>query len=420
MPTLVRLAWRNLWRSPRRTALTLAATVFAVALTLWTLAMAAGSHERWIDAVVRLYPGHVEVAARGYRENRTLDYGMRLDPGAGARLDALADSRGWAPRLETWALAIPDREGQMGRAAWLVGIDPQRERSLTRLAASVATGRFLESRAASRVAAPRAEVVLGRDLARHLDVGIGDRVILFSTDYYGSQAADRFRVVGTLEVGDSQIDGHVVVLRLDQLQSFLEFKGGLSHVALFADRGDDAARLAGEVRSLFSGAHYEVTAWPELIPDMVQFLELDNLGGWISVGILIVVVGFGILNTVLMAVFERVREFGVLRAIGMPPRHVFVLVFVESSLLAGIGIVIGLAVAIPAVLWLESHPIPMNDEAFQAMSSLFQIEPVIAFSLHRSHLIATPAIIFGVALLAALPPALHAARGRPVDALREI
>lgn len=402
--------------------LTLAATVFAVALTLWALALAAGSHERWIDAVVRLYPGHVEVTARGYRENRTLDYGMQLEPGADASLDGLSDSRGWAPRLETWALAIPDREGQMGRAAWLVGIDPKRERSLTRLASSISAGRFLASPAVGAShpkGVSRPEVVLGQDLARHLKAQLGDSVILFSTDYYGSLVADRFRVVGTLSVGDSRIDGHAVLLRLDQLQSFLDFRGGLSHVALFADRGDDAGRLAGEVRSIFPRASYEVTVWPELIPDMVQFLELDSIGTWISLGILIVVVGFGILNTVLMAVFERVREFGVLRAIGMPPRQVFALVFLESAMLAGIGIGIGLAIAIPTLLWLEGNPIPMSSEAFQALSSLFHVEPVIAFTLYPIHLVVTPCVIFVVALLAALLPSLHAARSRPVDALRE-
>ena len=124
--TTLRIAWRNLWRNPRRTGLTAAATVFAIALTLWSLALAAGSHTRWIESSVRLYPGHIEVSALGYRENQTLDYGMTLSAEQESALDAVPDADGWAPRLESWALAIPDREGSLGRAAWVVGVDPGR------------------------------------------------------------------------------------------------------------------------------------------------------------------------------------------------------------------------------------------------------------------------------------------------------
>ena len=413
MTTLLRIAWRNLWRNPRRTGLTAAATVFAIVLTIWTLSLAAGSHERWIDTIVRIYPGHVEVSAEGYRENRTLDYGMRLSDERRRKLEALPEGTGWAPRLEAWALAIPDREGSLGRAAWLVGVDPAREKGLSRLATMISEGRFLDGD-------PGFEVLLGETLARNLDASIGDSIILLSTDYYGSQSADRFRLVGTLSVGDPMIDAYAAFVRLADLQGFLEFEGGLSHVALFSERSEETGSLTGDLVRIFEPAQYEVTPWPELIPEVVQLMVLDDIGAWITMGILIVVVAFGILNTILMSVFERVREFGVLRAIGMRPRAVFSLVLAESALLAALGIAIGIALAIPLVLWLEQHPIPMTGESYRALAEVFRIEPVIVFAFRASHFVVTPLIIFAVAMLSALPPALRASRGRPVDALREV
>jgi len=174
------------------------------------------------------------------------------------------------------------------------------------------------------------------------------------------------------------------------------------------------------VERVFAPGPYEIVPWPELIPDMVQFMVLDDVGNYLTLSILIVVVAFGILNTILMSVYERVREFGVLRAVGMRPRGLFALVMAESAMLAAFGILIGLAVALPVLRWLEAHPIHMEGEQWVDFAELFGIEPVIVFALRTSHLIGAPLLILLVALVAALPPALRASRGRPVDALREM
>lgn len=411
---LMRTAWRNLWRNPRRTGLTAAAGVFAVVLTLFSLALAQGSHERWIEQVVRLYPGHVEVSLDGYREHRTLDYGMTLDAEARAALDAVGAAEGWAPRLESWALAIPDRDDSTGRAAWLVGVAPEREVELSRLGGAVRVGRFLDG-------AGGREVVLGATLARNLGVEPGDTVILLAGDYYGSQSADRFEVVGLLSVGDALFDGYVALVRLDTLQAFLETPRGVSHVALFAADSGSAESIRAELARAFPASEYELRTWPELIPDLVQFLVLDDIGNYLTLAVVIVVVAFGLLNTILMSVFERVREFGVMRALGFRPRGVFALVLIESALISALGIAIGIAIGVPFMLWLEGHPLPLpgGEEARQVME-LWSLEPVIVFRLTAWHVAGTAAVVLAVSGVAALAPAVRAARGRPVDALRQV
>jgi ABC-type lipoprotein release transport system permease subunit len=407
---LLRLALRNLWRNPRRTALTVGATVFAVVLTMYMESLAAGSHKRWVDEIVRLYPGHVEVMAQGYREHRTLDYGIRVPEEQRQALDRLPDLKGWAPRVEGWALAMPDKEGALGRAGWLVGVDPERERELSKLAGSVREGRFFNG-------TPERGVILGTRLARGMGVGVGESIILLSTDYYGSQAADRFSVVGTIEAGNPEFDSAIVLLRLDDVQRFLEYEDHVSHVAVFAQRTDAAAALAREVKRLFDPSTYEVVAWQELLPDLRQLILIDKAGNWIMLSIVILVAGFGLLNTVLMSVFERVREFGVMRAIGARPRTLFSVVLLEAAMLGLIGVAIGVVVGVPLVLWYAQNPIELTGEYAAAMK-VWNISPVIVFDLEKRNLFGTPVVMFIVTLLAALPAAIRASRGQPVDVMR--
>ena len=406
---LLRIAWRNLGRQPRRTALTAAAAVFAVVLTLVSLAAASGSHDRWIEHIVRLYPGHVEVMAQGYRDHRTFDYGMRLSDAQASALDRVAHMDGWAPRLEAWALAIPDRDDTTGRAAWVVGMDPAREGPLTRI------GRFV--RDAGLLSGER-RVVLGARLAENLEVVTGDTVILLAADYYGSQSADRFHVAGTLDVGDDQVDAYAAIVDLEDLRRFVEYPGGLSHVAAFASDPREIETLRGELQRVFPRDAFEVLAWPDLLPDLYQLIVLDDLGAYLSLSVLLVVVAFGLLNTILMSVLERVREFGVMRAMGVRPRRIFALVVIEALLMSAIGLVIGFAIGIPLTLWLEQNPVSLGGNAIEAME-MFGVEPLLVFRLGADQIAVMAGILLGVAIVAALPPAVRAARGRPVDALRE-
>ena len=404
---LLRMAWRNLGRHSRRTFLTAAAAGFAVLLTLVSLAAALGSHNRWIEHIVRLYPGHVEVMAEGYFDQRTFDYGMTLSDEQARALDALESIEGWAPRLEAWALALPDRDDSQGRAAWLLGVDPEREGRLTRI-----------GRAVKADLAGDHEVILGSRLAEHLGVAVGDNVILLAPDYYGSQSADRFRVVGTLHVGDDRVDAYAAIVALDELREFVAYPGGLSHVAAFASDAGEVETARTDIQAVFARGAFDVMAWPELLPDLHQLIVLDDLGAYLTLSILIVVVAFGLLNTILMSVLERVREFGVMRAMGARPTRIFKLVVVESLLISSIGLVGGFAIGVPLVLWLERNPIPFTGDAASAMQ-VFGIEPVMVFRLTGDQLVGLVCLLLAVALLAALPPALRAARGRPVDALRE-
>ena len=412
--TELRLAWRNVGRNPRRTALTVAATVFAVFLVVVFAAMTRGMHEKMIEDSVRLHSGHVMLAARGYLEDRSLDHFLELDRSMVDRLDAIPEAVGWAPRVVSFALLSRDVTSQ---GVGLLGVDPRRERSVTSLESRVVTGRFL-----SADAEPGArEIVLGQRLAERVGAQVGDAVLVYGVAYTLETAYELFTVTGLVRLPDASLERTLAVVAIADLQLFLEFGERVSEIALLASSADRTPELARALSASFGDAAPApaVHPWPEVMPDLDQILILDDAGLYIMMAILVLVVGFGILNTVLMAVLERQRELGVMLALGLRPAAVFRLVFLESLMLAGVGLVIGLGLAVPFALWMEAHPIAMSSELAGA-SEFIGMEPVITTHLAVSTVRKSALLVLAVAAVAALYPALRASRANPVDALRSV
>lgn len=406
----LRLAWRNVWRNRRRTGLTVAATVFAVTLVVVFVAMAAGLHEKMIEDAVRLQSGHVAAAAQGYFEERTLDQFLELDQELFDKIDGAPGVIGWAPRVISFGLLSKDTDA---RGVGVLGVDPERESSVTSLAGRLKRGAFVSAEASRGI-------VLGQRLAQNLDADLGDVLLLFSQSYSLETAYDLFTVVGVIKFPDITMDRSMAVISLADAQAFFAYEGRASEVAVLAKDADHAAAVAASLRGAIDGdARVDVRTWDKLMPDLVQFIFIDDAGMYIMLVILVVVVGFGILNTILMSVLERTRELGVLLALGLRPGAVFRLVYVESLLLAGVGLLIGLAIGIPVVLYLQANPIPLGGDLAKA-TELFGMEPVMTWKLKPMNPIGSCITILGVAALAALYPAVKAARGRPVDALRSV
>jgi len=409
VPLELRLAWRNVWRNPRRTALTVAATVFAVLLVVFFVAMAAGVHEKMIEDAVRVNSGHVMVSGRDYLEKRSLEQFVRFDAGLERAVAATPGVQGYAPRVVSFGLLSKQIST---RGVAVLGVDPERESDVTTLSRRVEQGSFLEGRRSR-------EIVLGQRLARNLGAGLGDELLLYSVAYSLETAYELFEVVGVLKLPEAELDRSLAVISLADAQEFFVYGDRVSEVAILARDADRAPAIHAALRSALNGAPpAEVHTWSESMPELVQFILLDDAGMYIMLVILVVVVAFGILNTILMAVLERQREFGVLLALGLKPAAVFRIVYFESLMLAATGLAIGFALSIPLVLWFQAHPVQLSGDDMQAAFELFGAEPVLTWKLKPLNPIGSVATILGVAIVAALHPALKASRGRPVDVLR--
>ncbi len=409
---VLRLAWRNVWRNVRRTGLTIAATVFAVFLVVVFIAMGDGIHSKMVEDSVRIQSGHVQLAGAGYLENRTLEYGMRWTPELEAAVSKVEAVEAWAPRVTSAALLSVD---DASHGVLLIGLDPAREVGLSTLAERVTEGTFLPDDVPNGI-------VLGEQLAKNLAAEIGDEVLVFSMAYTLQNAYELFTLTGTMKLPDPALERSFAVVELASLQTFLEFGDRVTEVALLAESAADVPDIEASLATLdLAAAGLEVNAWDDVMPDLAQFIVIDDAGMYVLLIILIVIVGFGILNTILMSVMERQRELGAMLALGLRPLRIFQMIYAESLFMAAIGLVIGLALALPTVWILGLNPIPIpGGEEMAAAAALVGMEPVIVFELRDSTLPGAALTIAIVAALAALYPAIKASRARPVDALRSL
>ncbi len=406
-----RLAWRNVWRNPRRTGLTVAATVFAVALLVMASALSTGMWDKIIDDTVGMASGHVTLTGPNYLEDRTLEQFTYLDATLQARLEENPAVAGFAPRVNAFGLLS---QGDVTRGVMVMGLDPRREETVSTLPNRIRSGRFLETDGSN-------EIVLGERLAQVLGVGVGDELLLYSVAYSLESAYDLFRVVGLMGLPNSDLDRGLALITLADAQAFFVYGDRLSEIAIRAQDAGASSNLAEELGLSLDPKRAEAHPWQEVMPDLAQSVVLDKAGMYGMIGILVVVVSFGIFNTILMAVLERKREFGVVLALGLRPRAIFRIVYIESILLAGVGLVLGLLVAIPLALYLQTHPISLaNNEEMVAAFEVVGAEPLLSAKLVASNPLFSGLTILVVALVAALYPALRASRGKPVDVLRSI
>jgi ABC-type lipoprotein release transport system permease subunit len=410
-----RLAWRNVWRNPRRTALSVAATVFAVVLVIFSVSMADGSHEKMIEDAVRLSSGHVAISGKGYRHSMTLEQYVPWDGRVEAVVERAEGIRAWAPRISSFALISLEERSHGGM---IIGVDPDREAKVTKFVSRVNEGRFVGPNPEPDVR----EVVLGRKLAERLGAGIGDEVLLYGVAYSLETAYELFEVVGTVALPDPRLERNLAIIHIDVASEFYVYEDRITEVAILAESADESGPLRAELESLLVGPlgdELELQGYEEMMPGLVQLILIDDAGMYIMLAILIVVVGFGILNTILMAILERTRELGVILALGLKPIALFRMIYLESMMLAGVGLTLGLLIALPPLAWLNGVEFPIGGDLAKA-TEIWGMEPVLTFKLLARNPIGSTITIIVVALLAALYPALKASRAHPVDALRSL
>jgi putative ABC transport system permease protein len=404
--TFLRLAIRNIMRNARRSAITVAAIAVGMAALLFLWSFIDGVNEQMIDNSTRLLSGHLQVHRSGYHDEQTLDL-LLPDPGPAA--DALKRSpevQAVSTRLEGGALASV---GEKSRAVLVIGVDPKAERAVTTLAETVALGEFLD-------ASDPSSVVLGARIAEALGAAVGGEVVLVTQAADGSVGAGRYRVKGIFRTRMDMLDGAYVLLSLPAAQElFATGDGVTSLVARLRDRGQVDALQARQQASL--GSRYEVLGWAHLLPAVVQSVAFHEVMGYILLLVLFTVVAVGITNTVLMAVLERTREFGVMMALGTARAQITRLVFYEALLLGLIGLAAGAIVGGAIVFYYARTGMDFGRyvQAMQTMQGLTSVIYPLP-RLDRALLVSLLVLVIGV--VASVYPAWRAARLAPVAAIR--
>jgi ABC-type lipoprotein release transport system permease subunit len=402
---LITLGWRNLWRHRGRTFTIL----FALALGVWSMvflgALMRGSMETQLNKAILNLTGHIQIHAEGYRDDPVIERRM---PAPVASLRAMLDAggaRAWSARVRVPAVIASEYESA---GVTLVGIDPARERDLSFIASAAIDGRYLESPEDNGV-------LLGRKLAERLETQLGRRVVLMSQDVRNEIGDRGFRVVGIFDAEPEVVETSYVFVGRATAQTMLGLGDAVSEIALMTP---DRARLEPLLTDLRrAAATLDIQPWTTVEPMLVLTEKITNVILVIWYAIVFAAMSFGLVNTLLMAVYERTREFGLFQALGMPPRNILGQVLAESLILLGIGLALGNAAAFATVRWLADG---IDLTAFAEGFEMMGISPILIPLVRGADVATANALVFVLGIVASLYPAWRAARVVPVEAIARV
>jgi len=373
-------------------------------LFVFSMSLLEGSWSNVVDIFTLDHTGHIQVHKDDYAKRPKIHKTIENPAVVETTLKNHEDVTGWAPRVYSSALAYG---GNKTSIAQIFGIDPKLEPTVTRILQKVSAGQYFSAQ-------PNADgyfpAMIGRGLANSLRLDVGDEIVLISSGADGSIANDIF-IITAIIGNTTSFDRLGVFLPLTVAQEFLSIGGEVHEFALLARNKHDNEQLAVELQSLMPSLN--VSPWQQIEATFYRTMQSDKQGNYFTMALIVFIVFIGVLNTVLMSVLERTKEFGVLKSIGCRPSELVKLIFIETVMLASISISVGLALILPVIVWFTEVGIKldisvdMGGVVFDTMKG--DLSAYVVF-MPMGFMLLTAALI-------SLPPGLRAARILPRVAL---
>jgi putative ABC transport system permease protein len=416
--TLLLLAMRNLCRQMRRTLLTAAVMVIGGALLIFSFALGDGSHENWIDSGIRTSSGHVTVERPGFRVSRKIEDRLSATlrdqaEQALAMADVAPHVVAVSSRLRIGALAS---SAAGARPAQVLAVDPEAEARFSTLDDQVVEGRYLEPD--DRLAA-----YIGVGLASSLELRIGSRLVVQAQDAEQEIAAQLLRVVGIFQNGVPEVDQIVVHIPLETAGEWLGSEQDVTNVGVVLSGSHAVGPVMGHLETTLAESitrgEVRVMGWREANPALAAAIAIDDFGNYLVFGILFLIIAFGIVNTVLMSVLHRHREFGVLQALGLTPGQTGSIVFVEGLTLTALSGFVGVTLGLVGTWYFLGDGLDMSALVGEDMTfSGVVIDPVIVPLFRVVRIVQVVAFILTIGAVASVYPALRAARIDVAEAMK--
>jgi ABC-type lipoprotein release transport system permease subunit len=405
--TTLRIAWRNLWRNKRRTGLALGAIALSVTLVLAYYSVLRGYGDWLIEAITGPMLGHAQIHAAGWRKDRSMERtltrvsslleSVRRDPEVSA-----ATARIYAPALAAVA--------EEGFAVVAIGVDKGMETGSARLL-EASTPDFGGKR-----------VLMGRPLAALMDVKVGDTVALVGQGADGSLANDLYTVVGLVDTPLDLVNRQGVIMDLGEAQSLFSMPDEAHEIVTHARDPEQAEALAARLAALPQLAGADVLDWKRLAPEMVSLVEIVQVAWIFVLGLVFIAAAAGVANTMLMATFERTREFGMLLALGTRPSRIVQMILAESVALGLVGAFVGTAVGVALVALTHESGVDYatltgggpSEISFAGLRWSLRIYP----SLAVIDVVRVIGAVTVTSVVASAWPAMRVARLQPASALR--
>lgn len=405
------LAWRNIWRNKRRTLITIAAVAFAVFMSAFMRSFQKGVWDMVVDGAVNVYYGYAQIHGNGYWEDQSLENAIAYEDRLKEIPNQIEEINSLVPRIESFALAS---EGDLTSGVLVLGISPELEDAMTEVSKRLVEGEFLRE--------DDDAVIAASGLVEKLGLELNDTLILISQGYHGVNAAGKFPIKGIFEFAMPDLNKRLLLMPLLRAQSFYGAEGLVTTLAVDMDDRKDLPEVMPKLASLLlPEEEYELMAWQELIPELVEARQVDEAGGVIILGILYLLIAFAIFGTILMMTKERSYEFGVLTAIGMGRWKLFYAVWLETIMLGLVGAICGILISIPVIYYFNVNPIPVSAiaegsaEAYEKFGIQGALPTAFEFEIFANQAV----IIFIVASLLAVYPLINIMRLQPVKAMRD-
>ena len=402
---LCKLIWRNIWRNKRRTIITMASVFFAVFFCVVMNSFNEGTWERMIDNMLRTQTGHIQIHGKEYWDDKIIDNFMFMDATTIAQLENIDNIENVSPRVETFAMAA---WGSVSKGVAVMSVSPEKEAEKSNLPSRIVSGNYLTENDDG--------ILIGEGLSKYFKATVGDTLALIGQGYHGTSAAQLFPIRGILKMMTPEMDNGLSYITLPSAQQFIDMPDGYSGVLISVKDGKRlnetmkvisyqlsiAKKLNSKLYPLNSN-NYEVYSWHFTMERLLQTAQSDKAFSIIIMLIMYIIVGFGILGTIIMMTNERKREFCIMISLGMPRVRLAGVVAMELLFMSLLGVALAFAITLPLTHWFAAHPIEMSGN-YAEMFAQYGMEPFLPMSVETSIFTDQIITIFVIALLAVIYP----------------
>jgi ABC-type lipoprotein release transport system permease subunit len=408
MKTLWKIAWRNIWRNPRRSWVLISAIGIGVFCFIGTVSFYDGFAIEMVNSMIQLYGGHIQVAAKGHHSNPVISSFIQ-NPETIEK--ALSEVEGIHFAEE---VTIPGMVNSSEQASGVIiyGVNPEQESEVSIIPQLILSGTYLSPESSGH------EIIIGESLAERLNVDLGEKIVLMVNDLDNDISAGAFRITGLFRSTSPDFDKGVVFLHLKEAQSLVGYSEEVSTFSIQLVQGVDLETTLEEIKIKLSNPTLEVLSWKERFPIIVMTLKMIDYSVIILIVVLFIAIAFTIINSFLMVIFERIHEIGIMMANGVLPRQIRSMLYFEAVILILLGTTFGLLISTGVIgLWFYKG---LDLSPFAKGLGIYNIGSVIYPYLDLIHILRGFLIIVLIVFLAILYPSVKASRFKPVEAMRYV
>ncbi len=399
------LSWRNIWRNKKRTLIVAASVFFAVLLAALMRSGQLGSYSYMIHSSAKLFTGYLQIQGNEYWEKRSLDESINVSPDLYTNLTSVEHVTHFTPRLEAFALISHDSTTKVSQ---VIGIDPQLENEMTNVFDKIIKGKPIEKESKG--------LLVGSGLAKMLGADLGDSLVVYGQGYHGQIAAAILPVTGIIKLPFKAMDNAMILMPLAAAQVVFSCPDRITSLPIMIEDNQFLNQVQEDIGS-FLDQDQRIMSWEEMMPELLQNIEVDNVSGIIMLAILYIVIAFGVFGTVMMMVSERARELVILVSLGMRKSKLLMIMAIETFLLSFVGVIAGILGSIPLIYYFVHNPIELTGGAAELYDQL-SIEPIMPFSAEPIVFISQALVVFIIALVTIIYPILFIRNMDPATTIR--